>query len=106
MVFFEFDKAELTADAQQVLTQAAEAFQKGGQVSILVQGHADRAGADAYNQKLSERRAQAAKAFLQSKGLSADAIKTEAFGESKPLVDTADGVREPQNRRVEIKVAE
>lgn len=106
MVFFEFDKAELTADAQQVLTQAAEAFKAGAPVQILVQGHTDRAGSDAYNLKLSERRAAAAKAFLERQGLSSDVLKTEAFGESQPLVETADGVREPQNRRVEIKVAQ
>lgn len=106
MVFFEFDKAELTADAQQVLAQAAEAFKAGAPVSVLVQGHTDRSGTDAYNQKLSERRAAAAKAFLESKGLTGDALKAEAFGESQPLVDTADGVREPQNRRVEIKIAQ
>src|SRR5690606_11674215 len=106
MVFFEFDKAELTADAQQVLKQAAEAFKAGEKVEVLVHGHTDRSGSDAYNQKLSERRAAAAKAYVESQGLSGDILKTEAFGESQPLVDTADGVREPQNRRAEIKVGQ
>jgi outer membrane protein OmpA-like peptidoglycan-associated protein len=67
-----------------------------------VTGHADRAGPDSYNMALSMRRADAVKAVLVREGVPANQIAVVARGESQPLVPTADGVREPQNRRVEI----
>ena len=69
---------------------------------IEVAGHADRSGTPQYNQRLSERRAQAVAAELVRQGVARTDIAITAFGESRPLVPTADGVREPQNRRVEI----
>jgi outer membrane protein OmpA-like peptidoglycan-associated protein len=69
---------------------------------VLIPCHTDKSGPDDYNVKLSQRRADATKAYLAGKGVPDTAITTEAFGESRPLVETADGVREPQNRRVEI----
>ena len=69
---------------------------------VMLAGHADRSGAASYNVGLSQRRADAAKAYLASKGIPDGVMTTQAFGESKPRVDTADGVREVQNRRVEI----
>ena len=65
-------------------------------------GHADRSGPVAYNQRLSERRADAVKARLIREGIPAGQIVTIGRGETQPMVPTADGVREPQNRRVEI----
>ena len=65
-------------------------------------GHADRSGTPQYNQRLSQRRADAVAAELVRQGVSRNEIMVTAFGESRPLVPTADGVREPQNRRVEI----
>ncbi len=65
-------------------------------------GHADRSGSDAYNLRLSQRRADAVAAELVRQGVNRNDIGIQAFGESRPLVPTADGVREPQNRRVEI----
>ena len=65
-------------------------------------GHADRSGSPAYNQGLSQRRAQNVAAELVRLGVQREAISVQAFGESRPLVATADGVREMQNRRVEI----
>jgi opacity protein-like surface antigen len=65
-------------------------------------GHADRSGTPQYNQRLSERRAQAVAAELERRGVARSNMAIQAFGESRPLVPTADGVREPQNRRVEI----
>ncbi|MFN5824392.1 MAG: OmpA family protein, partial [Sphingomonadales bacterium] len=59
-------------------------------------------GSDRYNVGLSQRRNATVRAYLESKGVPGGVIATEAFGESKPLVDTADGVREAQNRRVEV----
>ncbi|HWL48054.1 MAG TPA: OmpA family protein, partial [Sphingomonadaceae bacterium] len=76
--------------------------QQTGQASVMLAGHADRSGAASYNVGLSQRRADAVRSYLAGKGIPDSAMSTEAFGESRPLVETADGVREPQNRRVEI----
>jgi len=67
-----------------------------------VDGYTERSGTVAYNQALGPRRAQAVAAELVRDGVPAGAIAVTSFGESRPLVPTADGVREPQNRRVEI----
>lgn len=102
MVFFDFDKADLTAEAKAILQRAANDIKSGNLARVSLAGHADRSGADAYNMKLSQRRVDAVKAYLVSLGVSGSAIAVSAKGESAPLVPTADGVREPQNRRVEI----
>jgi outer membrane protein OmpA-like peptidoglycan-associated protein len=69
---------------------------------IEVAGHADRSGSPQYNMGLSRRRADNVAAELVRQGISRNEIAVTAFGETRPLVPTADGVREPQNRRVEI----
>lgn len=102
LVFFDWDKSMITAEAAAILDRAAEQYAATGQTSVQLAGHADKSGKDAYNVALSQRRADAVKAYLATKGVPDGSIATEAFGESRPLVDTADGVREPQNRRVEI----
>jgi outer membrane protein OmpA-like peptidoglycan-associated protein len=68
----------------------------------MLAGHADKSGSAQYNVGLSQRRADAVRSYLEGRGVPGGAIASEAFGESRPLVETADGVREPQNRRVEI----
>ena len=102
LVFFDFDKSTLTAAGKQVVANAAAAAKKGGAARIVCTGYTDRAGSDAYNQKLSERRAASVKAELIHLGVPSAQIATLGKGEQNPLVPTADGVREPQNRRVEI----
>ncbi len=102
LVFFDWDKSLITAEASAILDRAAEQYAATGQTSVQLAGHADKSGKDDYNVRLSQRRADAVKAYLATKGVPDGSIVTEAFGESRPLVDTADGVREPQNRRVEI----
>ena len=102
LVFFDWDKADLTDRARQIITEAAGASRRVTTTKIEVAGHADRSGTPQYNQRLSERRAQAVAAELVRQGVARNDIAITAFGESKPLVPTADGVREPQNRRVEI----
>ncbi len=102
LVFFDWDKSLITAEAAQILDRAAEQYAATGQTSVALAGHADKSGKDDYNVRLSQRRADAVKAYMATKGVPDSVITTEAFGESRPLVDTADGVREPQNRRVEI----
>jgi outer membrane protein OmpA-like peptidoglycan-associated protein len=68
----------------------------------MLAGHADKSGSASYNVGLSQRRADSVRAYMTSKGIPDGVISTEAFGESAPRVETADGVRELQNRRVEI----
>ncbi|MDB5373902.1 MAG: hypothetical protein JWP04_2544 [Belnapia sp.] len=102
LVFFDWDRAELTDRARQIIAEAAGNARRVAATRIEVAGHADRSGTPAYNQRLSERRAQTVAAELVRQGVSRGDIGITAFGESRPLVPTADGVREPQNRRVEI----
>lgn len=104
IVFFGHNKANLTPEALDVIRQAAAAAKQFGSASISVVGHADRSGSDAYNQKLSLRRGGAVKGALVSEGIGEGSITVSGKGESDPLVQTADGVREPQNRRVHISL--
>jgi OOP family OmpA-OmpF porin len=103
LVFFDWDKSTLTDDARRVLDQIAQRERNSTQAIHLI-GHADRSGPDTYNMKLSQRRADSTKAYLVSHGIAASRITTEARGERDPLIQTADGVREPQNRRVAINL--
>ncbi len=102
LVFFDWDRADLTDRARQIIAEAAQATTRVQVTRIEVAGHADRSGTVPYNQALSQRRAQNVAAELVRLGVARQAITVQAFGESRPLVPTADGVREPQNRRVEI----
>ena len=102
LVFFDWDKADITAEAQRVIEQAAASAKAGNVTRITATGHADRSGSDRYNQRLSERRGTNVKAALVRQGIPENQIAVVGKGETQPLVPTADGVREPQNRRVEI----
>jgi len=102
MVFFDFNSAALSAQAQGTIRQAAAAYKAGGTSAITDTGHTDRSGSDTYNLALSLRRATVVKDALVREGVPAAAITAIGRGESQPLVQTADGVREPQNRRVEL----
>jgi outer membrane protein OmpA-like peptidoglycan-associated protein len=104
VVFFDFDRADITPPAMQTIQQAAAAAKAGNKTSLTVTGHADRSGGDAYNMALSMRRANAVKDALVRQGIPASSMQVVARGETEPLVPTADGVREPQNRRVEILI--
>ncbi|AJP73124.1 OmpA family protein [Sphingomonas hengshuiensis] len=103
IVFFDWDKSDITPEAASILDNAISNYQNCGNSKVMLAGHADRSGSASYNVGLSQRRADAAKAYLTSRGISDGVISTEAFGESRPRVETADGVRELQNRRVEIQ---
>ncbi|MGE0152326.1 MAG: OmpA family protein [Reyranellaceae bacterium] len=102
MVFFDFDKSDLSQQAISTIKLAAANSRQGGIQRLNVTGHADRAGTEQYNMALSLRRANAVKQVLVAEGIPADSIVVIGRGESQPLVPTADGVREAQNRRVEI----
>lgn len=101
-VFFDFDKATLSADAQSVLQNVARDAKAGKVVNITVSGHADTSGSAQYNQQISQRRAEAVREYLLSQGLGSAQISVEAKGETDLLVPTADNVREPSNRRAVI----
>ncbi len=102
MVFFDWNSSAITAEATAIIQDAAQSAMTLGTSRIELTGHADRSGSTGYNQSLSLRRAEAVKAQLVSLGLDPSEIATVGKGESAPLVPTPDGVREPQNRRVEI----
>ena len=102
LVFFDFDRSALTPQALAIRADAARTARQLGAVRIDATGHADRSGSDAYNLALSRRRADAVRAELVRLGIPANQIAVVAKGEAEPLVPTADGVREPQNRRVQI----
>lgn len=104
IVFFGHNKSNLTAEAQEVIRQAAAAAKQFGSATLTVIGHADRSGSPKYNQGLSQRRAGTVKGALVAEGIPGGSISTSAKGESDPMVPTADGVREPQNRRVHINL--
>ena len=102
LVFFDWDRADLTPRARQIIADAAAASTKVATTRIEVAGHADRTGTAGYNQALSLRRANTVAAELVRLGVARNAIDIQAFGDTKPLVATAANTREPQNRRVEI----
>lgn len=104
IVFFDWDKSTLTSTAQSIVDDAKSYAMREGAVQISATGHADRSGSNAYNLALSERRAQAVKAELVRLGIPANEIAIMWKGEAENLVRTADGVREAQNRRVEIVI--
>jgi outer membrane protein OmpA-like peptidoglycan-associated protein len=102
LVFFDWDRADLSARAQQIVAEAAQASTHTQTTKIEVNGYTDLSGTAAYNQKLSVRRAESVEAELVKDGVAQGEIEIHGYGESNPLVPTAKGVREPQNRRVEI----
>jgi len=104
MVFFDWDRSNLSAQALNTIKQAADAYKTKGSARVTTTGHADKSGSDAYNMALSLRRANTVKDALVQNGVPANVITVVGRGEEQPLVQTADGVREPQNRRVEIVV--
>lgn len=107
---FDFDKSNIKAEFAPVLDEAARILQDNSTVRVLVEGHTDAKGTDAYNQGLSERRANAVKRYLVSKGVAADRLEAVGRGESQPVAPntTPSGKDNPEgramNRRAELKV--
>jgi OmpA-OmpF porin, OOP family len=103
-VLFDFDKAVIKPEGKSKLDDISNKA-KGVNLEVVIAiGHADSVGSDAYNQRLSVRRAESVKAYLASKGIEANRVYTEGKGEKQPVADnkTADG--RAKNRRVEIEV--
>lgn len=104
-VNFDFDKSDIRADARPILDQAIQTLKAEGGVAVISEGHTDGRGTEEYNLALSRRRAHSVKDYLVAGGISAERIRVEGFGESKPVAsnETEDG--RAQNRRVELRVA-
>lgn len=103
-VYFDWDRANLTPEAQQIIRQVAQTIAGGGTARIELVGKADRSGPEGYNQRLSERRARAVSDALAQAGVPRDRIAARGVGETQPPVPTPDGVREARNRVVEITI--
>ena len=102
-VFFDWGKNELSRDAIGELDKvAAEYAAKGGQVVLAA--YSDRSGDARVNRVMSKRRGELVRDYLAGKGIPAGAIRVQAYGEANAFVPTADGVREVQNRRVDVWV--
>ena len=106
VVFFEFDSSELSDAAKQTLDEAAEAAQATRPYKIIIRGHTDRAGPDAYNMALSERRALSVAGYMIDQGAGRFVIDVEGLGESEPIAKTSDNVRDGRNRRTEVTLSE
>ena len=102
VVFFDFNRSDLTPEAMQVVASAASIARSRGMVRIVITGHTDTVGSASYNLRLSERRAQAVKSQLVADGVPEAGITTIGKGLNDPLVPTGPNVREPQNRRAVI----
>jgi len=104
LVFFDFDRSNIRPDAADVLRRVSSAYNSLNSNRVDLIGHADRSGSDAYNQRLSQRRAQSVRDYLSRQGVPAAKITATGRGEADPRVPTPDGVREQENRRVEIRL--
>jgi OOP family OmpA-OmpF porin len=107
-ITFDFDKADVKPEFEPVLDEAARILVENPDVNVLVEGHTDSIGSEAYNQTLSEGRAGAVKVYLAGKGVGADRLETAGRGESDPVAPNTneDGTDNPEgramNRRAEL----
>jgi OOP family OmpA-OmpF porin len=102
LVFFNWDSSELTSGAMNVLDAVAQEVASNPPSKIMLTGHTDTSGSNAYNQKLSFKRTNAVRNALVARGINSGMLGTKSMGENELLVDTPDNVREPANRRVNI----
>ncbi len=101
-VNFDFDKSTLRPEDIAIIDRDAASLDKWGDVNIEVAGHTDSRGSDEYNMKLSQRRAEAVRSYLVSKGIASDRLFAKGYGESQPIADNATDEGRFQNRRVEL----
>ncbi|MFC3339090.1 outer membrane protein OmpA [Paracandidimonas soli] len=102
--FFDFDKATIKPEGRQILDQVASQAASINLETLIATGHTDSTGPEAYNQGLSERRANAVKDYLVGKGVPADRVYVEGKGETSPVASNATREGRAQNRRVEIEI--
>ncbi|MEO6579989.1 MAG: OmpA family protein [Sphingomicrobium sp.] len=103
-IFFDWGKGELTTDATAILDGVAAKY-LAAPGPLLIDGHSDRSGPAGPNLASSRKRAEIARDYLAAHGIPASAMRVRAYGEAAPIIATEDGVREVQNRRVEIRFA-
>ena len=101
-MYFDFDESTITSGAATILNQAVTSYANCGTASVMLAGHTDASGPKTYNMGLAERRNESVQAYLVGRGIPEARIMAQAFGETDLLVPTADGVREPKNRRVVV----
>lgn len=102
VVYFDFDKYDLTPEARAILLAHAEKL-KGASTSVRLEGHADERGSREYNMALGEKRAKAVRDFLALQGVKAASLETVSYGEERPVATGHDETSYSQNRRVEVK---
>jgi OOP family OmpA-OmpF porin len=102
--FFDFDKSVLKPEGKAKLDDLTSKIKDMNLEVAIAVGHTDSVGTDAYNQKLSIRRAEAVKAYMVSKGIEVNRVYTEGKGEKQPVADNKTAAGRAQNRRVEIEV--
>lgn len=105
MLFFDWGKAEVSRDSAGTLDALIATLGASPAARLTLESHSDRSGPAAANRLSALRRAEAVRDYLVARGISAGAIAIRVMGEDQPLIPTADGVREPQNRRVDVRVA-
>jgi len=105
LIFFDWDRSNINDSARPTINEITSTIKANPNANVRIAGHADKSGTDRYNDALSRRRADAVLNALTQQGLQRSRATVESFGESRPLVDTPDGVREPQNRRVEVNIS-
>jgi peptidoglycan-associated lipoprotein len=103
--FFDYDKADIRADARDALSKTAEFLRSYPQVKIVIEGHCDERGSTEYNLALGDRRAQAAKNFLASLGIAADRMQTVSYGKERPFCSEHNENCWQQNRRGHFTMA-
>jgi OOP family OmpA-OmpF porin len=103
-VNFDFNKATLTANAKTILDQVADALKAAADIKVEIGGHTDGKGGTAYNQKLSEKRAESVKAYLVEHGIDAGRMTTKGYGKEHPIADNKTDEGRELNRRVELKI--
>ncbi len=103
-ILFDVDSYALKAETKRQLTEFAQTLNKYEDTDIRIEGHADATGSDAYNQKLSNRRAEAVASFLESQGVKSSRVDEKGYGEAQPIADNTTESGRSKNRRVDIAV--
>lgn len=104
ILYFQSDSTKLVDDSKALLPKIIAAIKERGSVDVSVVGHCDTVGDDAYNLRLSRRRAIAVAKVLTENGVDPKTLEITSHGKRRPLIPTGDNVREPRNRRVEVTV--
>ena len=103
-LLFGFDSYQISSETRKNLDNMAEVLQDYDETNILIEGHTDSVGEDAYNQNLSEKRAEAVATYLRVKDVKRSRLVTKGYGESQPVASNADDSGQKQNRRVEVVI--